>query len=89
MLIDCATCVARHVACRDCIVTVLLAQPAPASAPDPHPVPADRFIDLESPIDLDQDERDALGTLARAGLVPPLRLVRALPDLHGNIRDTA
>jgi hypothetical protein len=79
MLIDCATCVARHVACRDCIVTVLLAQPAPAADPS----------QFDNPLELDQDERDALGTLARAGLVAPLRLVRALPDSRANIRDTA
>jgi hypothetical protein len=32
-----------------------------------------------APVDLDEDERAAIGSLADAGLVPPLRLVRALP----------
>jgi hypothetical protein len=30
------------------------------------------------PVDLDDDERAAIGSLADAGLVPPLRLVRAV-----------
>ncbi len=63
MLIDCSTCVARDVACGDCVVTVLLGGPP------------DR---ARAPLDLDDAERVALGSLARAGLVPPLRLVRGL-----------
>ena len=31
------------------------------------------------PVDLDGEEQAAIGSLADAGLVPPLRLVRALP----------
>jgi hypothetical protein len=54
MLIDCETCRAPDSACRDCVITVLLGQPAP--------------------IDLDDTEQAAIGSLARAGLVPPLRL---------------
>jgi len=56
MLIDCDTCRAPSVACRDCVMSVLL--------------------ELESrPVDLDAAEVGALGALAGAGLVPPLRLV--------------
>lgn len=62
MLIDCATCVARDIACRDCVVTVLLDRAGPTSAP----------------IELDDAEHDAISRLATAGLVPPLRLVSAL-----------
>ncbi len=61
MLIDCETCVARDLACRDCVITVLLGGPPAA-------------------VDLDDDERAAIGSLAQAGLVPPLRLVRAVPS---------
>jgi len=57
MLIDCDTCVARDIACGDCVMTVLLGMPSTG-------------------IDLDDEERAAIGTLAEAGLVPPLRLVR-------------
>jgi hypothetical protein len=60
MLIDCDTCVARDVACDDCVMTVLLGMP-------------------RAPVDLDDDERAAIGSLADAGLVPPLRLVRDRP----------
>lgn len=31
-----------------------------------------------APIELDEDERAAIGSLADAGLVPPLRLVRSI-----------
>jgi hypothetical protein len=57
MLIDCDTCVARDVACGDCVVTVLLGMPSVR-------------------VDLDDDEQAAIDSLAGAGLVPPLRLVR-------------
>jgi hypothetical protein len=67
MLIDCETCVARGIACGDCVVTVLLGSPP-------------------APLELDDEERAAIGSLAEAGLVPPLRLVRALP---GTDRDIA
>lgn len=60
MLIDCDTCVARDIACGDCVMTVLLGMPS-------------------APVDLDEDERAAIGSLADAGLVPPLRLVRDRP----------
>jgi hypothetical protein len=32
-----------------------------------------------APVELDADEQAAIGSLADAGLVPPLRLVRPLP----------
>lgn len=34
----------------------------------------------DAPIDFDDTERAALGSLAQAGLVPPLRLVVAMPS---------
>ncbi len=56
MLIDCNECAGQHTgACRDCVVTHLLA-------------------DLGSPIEVDQDQAEALGVLAACGLVPQLRL---------------
>jgi hypothetical protein len=59
MLIDCDTCIARDLACRDCVVTVLLQL-------TPH---------TDNRVDLDDAERAAIDSLAGAGLVPPLRLV--------------
>jgi hypothetical protein len=61
MLIDCDTCSVRGAACRDCVVTVILSNPT---------VSGPREL-----IDLDDDERAAMGSLAAAGLLPPLRLV--------------
>ena len=59
MLIDCDTCLAKDIACEDCVVTVLFGEG----------LLTDRVLDL------DQDEAEALATLADAGLVPQLRLV--------------
>ncbi len=70
MLIDCDTCIARDHACGDCVVTVLLE--LKPTAPEP--------------LELDAAEEAAIGSLADAGLVPPLRLVSGLP---GVIRDIA
>jgi hypothetical protein len=66
MLIDCDTCVARDIACGDCVMTVLLGPPS-------------------SRVELDDEERAAIGSLAEAGLVPPLRLVRGQPPLNRGI----
>ena len=74
MVIDCTTCVARDVACGDCVISVLLGGP-----PDT----------ARQPLDLDDSERVALGSLAEAGLVPPLRLVRAVTDLPQAGREIA
>jgi hypothetical protein len=63
MLIDCETCVARDVACADCVVNVLLGSTLSSRT-------------SSVPVELDADERAAIGSLAAAGLVPPLRLVR-------------
>jgi hypothetical protein len=69
MLIDCDTCVARDLACGDCVVTVLLEL-------KPH---------TPEPLDLDDAERAAIGSLAEAGLVPPLRLVSDSPGVERDI----
>lgn len=66
MLIDCDTCVARDIACGDCVMTVLLGPPS-------------------TRVELDEDERAAIGSLAEAGLVPPLRLVRGHPSADRGI----
>jgi hypothetical protein len=57
--VDCDTCVARGVACDDCVVSVLLASGGPSAGI----------------VDLDPDEQAALQALAGSGLVPPLRLI--------------
>lgn len=76
MLIDCDTCIARDHACGDCVVPLLLglapAAPAAPAAPEP--------------LDLDAAAEAAIGSLAEAGLVPPLRLV---PGLSRVVRDIA
>ena len=72
MLIDCQTCIARDLACADCVVTMLLGPPG-------------------RPLDIDDVERAAFGTLADSGLISPLRLVPQVEstDILGMIRHTA
>ena len=43
MIIDCDSCIVRDIACRDCVVSVLVGPPEPASALDPESA---RVIDL-------------------------------------------
>jgi hypothetical protein len=59
MLIDCETCLAKDIACDDCVISVIFQE---------------GFVD-EGPLDLDNDEAEALSALAEAGLIPQLRLV--------------
>jgi hypothetical protein len=61
MEIDCGRCEMRGTGCRDCVVTVL--QPPNVAGFSP-----------EMPAYLGEAEVTALGVLAAAGLVPPLRL---------------
>jgi hypothetical protein len=76
MIIDCEGCAARHVACGDCVIGVLLGAPAPADhGPEgPSDVPSGAPI-----VQLDAPERRALDVLAEQGLVPRLRLVATPP----------
>ncbi len=64
-MIDCGRCRMRGNGCRDCVVPVLHLPSAPNTPPSA-PVSASAF--------LSQAEVRALGVLADAGLVPPLRL---------------
>ena len=59
MLIDCDSCLAKDIACDDCVISVIFQE---------------GFVD-EGPLNLDEAEADALSALADAGLVPQLRLV--------------
>ena len=64
MLIDCDSCLAKDIACDDCVISVIFKE---------------GLVD-EGPLNLDDDEAEALSTLAEAGLIPQLRLVpRAAP----------
>lgn len=89
MIIDCGSCAVAGLACDDCVVTVLLGVPeqvGAASADPQHGADAQHGADRQhradprQPADLpdvavDDEHVTALGVLADAGLVPPLRLV--------------
>ena len=76
MIIDCDTCTARATACADCVVTFLT---IPVRASTPVPVPAGPGPGAAAgAVELDAAEQHAIGVLAASGLVPPLRLVRAV-----------
>jgi hypothetical protein len=75
VLIDCETCLAPTSACQDCLVTFLLERPGAGAG---------------APVEVDAAEAAALGSLADAGLVPPLRLVSSrLPGSSGLGREIA
>jgi hypothetical protein len=61
MVIDCGRCAVRGAGCGDCVVAVL----SPANVTGYAP---------QAPGYLDEAELRALGVLAAAGMVPPLRL---------------
>ncbi|WP_315096197.1 hypothetical protein [uncultured Cellulomonas sp.] len=75
MIIDCHTCTQRGAACADCVVTFLT---IPVRAPAPEPVPVSAAGTAAGAVELDAAEQHAIGVLAASGLVPPLRLVRAV-----------
>lgn len=71
MIIDCDDCAVRGPACQECVVSVLL-----GGTPD-----AGESMDL---LDLDDTERQAVATLAGAGLIPPLRMVHISTHREGD-----
>ncbi len=74
MIIDCGTCTVRGDACTDCVVTFLTIPVRGSAAPGP----TDAGPASPATADLDDAERAAIAVLAGSGLVPPLRLVRAV-----------
>ncbi len=73
MTIDCGRCEMRGKGCEDCVITVLVPRGAAGS-------PAD------APGYLGGAELKALGVLADAGLVPPLRLSLPGPTVLTGVR---
>lgn len=70
MIIDCDTCTQRGAACADCVVTFLTIPVRTRSPAEPARAPV--------PAELDAGERRAIEVLAASGLVPPLRMVKAI-----------
>ena len=81
MIIDCDTCTARATACADCVVTFLTipvrASPEPLSV-EPVTATGTATAADAGAVELDAAEQHAISVLAASGLVPPLRLVRAV-----------
>ena len=69
MEIDCGRCEMRGTGCQDCVVTVLEPRNEARNVGD---------FSVAAPDYLGEAEVKALGVLAAAGMVPPLRL--SLPD---------
>lgn len=70
MIIECASCRMRDLACHDCVVSVLL---GPPGALDGSAGPGDSG--MQPGMELGVEERAAIAVLASSGLVPPLRLL--------------
>jgi hypothetical protein len=68
MEIDCGRCEMRETGCRDCVVTALVPRKAAGFSP-------------AAPGHLGEAEVKALGVLADAGLVPPLRFSLSGPTV--------
>lgn len=76
MIIDCDSCQVRGAACGDCVIGVLMGDPAAAA----EEAGAACGLPSGAPIvQLDAPERRALAVLADQGLVPRLRLVAPEP----------
>lgn len=75
MIIDCGSCTVRGDACSDCVVTFLT---VPVRAAGPPGRLAAATARQGPGTDLDEAEQEAIDVLARSGLVPPLRMVRAV-----------
>lgn len=84
MEIDCDRCGMRGAGCQDCVITMLQPRNVTGfSGADPSIFGADSSIFGADPGYLTEAEVKALGVLAAAGLVPPLRLAlpgASLPD---------
>jgi hypothetical protein len=87
MIIDCDSCTVRGAACTDCVVTFLTIPVRPtgwagpaSGAPAASGAGSSTTTDDVGgrPLDLDDGERAAIDVLASSGLVPPLRMVRAM-----------
>lgn len=83
-MIDCGTCTVRGDACADCVVTFLTIPVRADARPGTVVAAAGGGRELHASgadatgIDLDDAERAAIAVLAGSGLVPPLRMVRAV-----------
>jgi hypothetical protein len=73
MIIDCDSCTAGPRACADCVVSFLT-----IGVGEPYAAPALVASGDAGPVVLDPAEERALGVLAESGLVPPLRMERAM-----------
>lgn len=82
MIIDCGECAVRGNACADCVVTFLTVPVRPAEPVAAGGAVAGSAVARDAPwperVDLDAAEQGAVGVLADAGLVPPLRLRRVV-----------
>ena len=83
MVVDCGRCEMRGVGCRDCVITSLSPAPAARSAAQ---APVQQAPVQQAPVHLPEAEVKALGVLAAAGLVPPLRLSLAGPAVRPGTR---
>jgi hypothetical protein len=68
MIIDCESCVMRDLACKDCVVSVLISETI-STTKERQPVE----LNLEVNSELNSEEARVIDLLASRGMVPPLR----------------
>ena len=89
MIIDCESCVMRDIACKDCVVSVLI--PIPSFAQPGHSQP--ESLEHESPItpphlaEVSSEEARVIDLLASRGMVPPLRYAQNV-GFEGNSQES-
>lgn len=75
MIIDCDRCLMRDIACKECVVSVLINPAEPISTPQTQQV------------GVDQEEARIIDLLASRGMIPPLRYAQN-SKLDGNSQDS-
>ena len=62
MIIDCDSCIMRDIACKDCVVSVLISAPSNQS---------------DQPSELGLEEARVIDLLSSRGMIPPLRYAQS------------
>lgn len=89
MIIDCESCVMRDIACKDCVVSVLITSPRLAPKDQQSQTRPELSIreSLEPAVEFANEEARVIDLLASRGMIPPLRYAQN-PGFEGNSQDS-
>ena len=80
MIIDCDSCVMREIACKDCVVSVLISSPAKQNQ-------VSAQVQAETLSEMSLEEARVIDLLASRGMVPPLRYAQTA-GFEGNSQES-